>query len=40
MPQVDDLAVLPQGRSWLVVECGVGITEETEEQARQTMKAL
>jgi FAD/FMN-containing dehydrogenase/Fe-S oxidoreductase len=40
MPQMDDLAVLPDGKGWLVVEFGAGTTEEAEEQARQTMKAL
>ncbi len=40
MPQRDDLSVLPEGKGWLVVEFGGGTTEEAEDQARQTMKAL
>ncbi len=40
MPQVDDLSVLPEGKGWLVVEFGGATTEDAEEQARQTMRAL
>src|SRR6184192_1333704 len=40
MPQADDLSILPEGKGWLVVEFGAATTEEAEEQARQTMKAL
>jgi len=40
MPQVDDLSILPEGKGWLVVEFGGATTQEAEEQARQTMKAL
>ena len=40
MPQADDLSILPESKGWLVVEFGAATTEEAEEQARQTMKAL
>ena len=40
MPQKNDLSVLPEGKGWLVVEFGAGTTEEAEQQARETMKAL
>ncbi len=40
MPQVDDLSVLPEGKGWLVVEFGAATTEEAEEQAQETMRAL
>ena len=40
IPQKNDLSVLPPGKGWLVVEFGAGTTEEAEQQARETMKAL
>jgi FAD/FMN-containing dehydrogenase/Fe-S oxidoreductase len=40
MPQVDDLAVLPDGKGWLVVEFGAGSKQEAEQQARAAMSAL
>ena len=40
MPQKNDLSVLPEGKGWLIVEFGAGTTEEAEQQARETMKAL
>ena len=40
IPQRNDLSVLPEGKGWLIVEFGAGTTEEAEQQARDTMKAL
>jgi FAD/FMN-containing dehydrogenase/Fe-S oxidoreductase len=40
LPQRNDLSVLPEGKGWLIVEFGAGTTEEAEQQARDTMKAL
>ncbi|HEV2399678.1 MAG TPA: FAD-linked oxidase C-terminal domain-containing protein [Candidatus Sulfotelmatobacter sp.] len=40
MPQLDDLSELPEGKGWLVVEFGSGSTEESEQIARDAMKAL
>lgn len=40
MRQQEDLSLLPEGKSWLVVEFGAGTKEEAEAQARDAMKAL
>ncbi len=40
MPQKDDLAILPPGKGWLVLEFGAGTRDEAEEQARQAMNAI
>ena len=40
MPQLDDLQELPEGKGWLVAEFGSGSTEESEQMAREAMKAL
>jgi FAD/FMN-containing dehydrogenase/Fe-S oxidoreductase len=40
MPQQDNLAVLPKGKGWLLVEFGAGTREEAEEAALQAMKEL
>jgi len=40
MPQLDDLSELPEGKGWLVAEFGSGSTEESEQLAREAMKAL
>ena len=40
MPQKDDLAILPQGKGWLVLEFGAATREEAEDQAYQAMSAM
>ena len=40
MPQMRELSELPEGKGWLVVEFGSGSTEESEQIAREAMKAL
>ncbi len=40
MRQQEDLSLLPQGKSWLVIEFGAGTKDEAEAQAREARKAL